>query len=132
MECQQCGDLGRCVAIPKDHDDVGEFPLTVPEGGEKASICLRCEARKVWIWKVEHGQHGQPSRNVIETDFERLVYHMMDCVEDDGAAMGMAEMEQQLLVLFKENFMRLLEAREQYISQYTHDVLLKSTSYPWL
>ncbi|KAL7904659.1 hypothetical protein GGI35DRAFT_462329 [Trichoderma velutinum] len=134
MECQRCKVEARCVAIPKEHDDSEQVPLTKSElsGGEMPSICVRCEARHWWIWKVEHGRHGLPSRDVIESDFQRLMYHMMDRMEDDGVAMGMVEMEQQLLVLFKEHFMRLLEEREQHISRYVRNHLLSSTNHPWL
>ncbi|KAH0528190.1 hypothetical protein TsFJ059_003084 [Trichoderma semiorbis] len=115
----------RWVAIPKDNDDLNEVPPTASERPDKElpSLCVRCEARKWWIFAVDNGRHGLPSRGVIDSDFQRLMYHMMDRSEDRKMAMGMDEMERELLVLFNRHFIRLLEKREQYISEYAHDPL---------
>ncbi|KAL6833634.1 hypothetical protein J3E69DRAFT_145933 [Trichoderma sp. SZMC 28015] len=122
-ECQGCKAQARWVAIPKDNDDSNEVPPTASEHPDKElpSLCVRCEARKWWIFAVDHGRHGLPSRGVIDSDFQRLMYHMMERLEAQNMAMGMDEMERELLVLFNEHFMRLLEKREQYISEYAHD-----------
>ncbi|KAF3075364.1 hypothetical protein CFAM422_002463 [Trichoderma lentiforme] len=124
-ECQGCKAQARWVAIPKDNDDLNEVPPTESErpGKELPSLCVRCEARRCWIFDVDRGRHGLPSRGVIDSDFQRLMYHMMDRLEDRKMAMGMDEMERELLVLFNEHFMRLLDARERYISRYAHDPL---------
>ncbi|KAL7943393.1 hypothetical protein V8C42DRAFT_328920 [Trichoderma barbatum] len=134
MECQRCGVQGRWADIPKEYgdpNDYQELPQTVPEGGDLPSNCLRCSARDWWISRVERGQHGLPFHNRIESDFQRLMYHMMDRMEDDRVAMGMVEMEQQLLVLFKQNFMRLLEEREKHISRYMYNHMSSAVTYSW-
>lgn len=125
MVCQECQAQTRWVTIPRDHDDLEEVPPIKSDfPGEKLpSTCVRCEARRWWIFNVDHGRHGLPSRGVIDSDFQRLMCHMMEDAENEHMAMGMVEMEEQLLVLFKEHFTRLLEAREQYISQYAQDPL---------
>ncbi|KAL7953024.1 hypothetical protein V8C34DRAFT_72015 [Trichoderma compactum] len=121
--CRECQAQARWVTIPMEHNDVEEVPPTILElAGEKLpSTCVRCEARRWWTFNMDHGRHGLPSRGVIDSDFQRLMCHMMERSEKEHMAMGMVEMEEQLLVLFKEHFMRLLEAREQYISQYAQE-----------
>ncbi|KAK4083710.1 uncharacterized protein Triagg1_1372 [Trichoderma aggressivum f. europaeum] len=123
MVCQECQTQTHWATIPRDHDDLREVPATMPElPGEKLPpMCVRCEARRFWKFNVDHGRHGLPSRGEIDSDFQRLMCHMMEHSEDEHMAMGMVEMEEQLLVLFKENFMRLLEARERYISEYAQN-----------
>lgn len=123
MECQACEAQARWVAIPKDNDDLGELPPTKSErpGKELPSMCVRCEARRWWIFAVDHARHGLPSRGVVDSDFQRLMYHMMERLEDNNIVMGMDEMERELLVLFNRHFLRLMEKREQYISEYAQD-----------
>lgn len=137
MECQRCGLQGRSVDIPKVHgnaNDYDELPRTVPEGGDQPPNCVRCEARDWWIWLMEHGRHGTMGRydDPIEAGFQRLMYDMMDRMEDNRVATGMVETEQNFLELFKQRFMRLRIERERYISRYVNNHILSAGRDSWL
>ncbi|KAL7935129.1 hypothetical protein V8C35DRAFT_326846 [Trichoderma chlorosporum] len=127
IQCPRCGVHGAILNIPREQSDPEELPRIGIDEGENAALCLRCEAREWWIGKVERGRHGLPHRDKIVSDFQMFMYHMMERMEDDGVAMGIVEVEQQLLVLLKENFMRLFQERERQISRY----ISESTRQPW-
>ncbi|RFU75711.1 hypothetical protein TARUN_6470 [Trichoderma arundinaceum] len=136
MECQRCGLQGRAVDIPKAHGnahDFEELPRTVPEGGDQPANCFRCEARDWWIWQVEHGRHGQlgPQDDPMEAGFQRLMYDMMDHMEDNRVPTGMVEVEQQLLGLFQRRFMQLRRERERYIERYVTNRLMGAGRDSW-
>ncbi|KAM0256085.1 hypothetical protein ACHAQJ_005172 [Trichoderma viride] len=127
MECQRCGDQSRVMDIPKAYDsrdDFEELSRTVPAGANRSANCIRCDAREWWIGQVkERLQDPLVQHDPVEAGFQRLMYDIMDQLEDDFMPTGMVEVEQLLLTLFQRMFMRLLRERERNIEWYVANQL---------
>ncbi|KAK5989747.1 hypothetical protein PT974_08007 [Cladobotryum mycophilum] len=123
MECTRCGLQARMCEVPTtapETDDDGsnvicKVPLTIPEGGHHAERCMRCAGRDQFIFQVEQGRRGHAA-NRIEAGFGRLIWDLMDEMEDEREPSTEDDVWRKLSVMFQSRFHELRKERESYIN----------------